>query len=93
MLGAEVDDSGWLVHAPVDVPDVEVLCRVHHEEFAKSVHKARRSSHPLRVFRSVIVNCAPIDLHDWQFARVAPDSNGRSVGVVVDAKQVKRSQQ
>ena len=93
MLGAEVDDSGWLVHAPVDVPDVEVFGRVHNEELAKSVHKARCSPHGLRVLRSVVVNRAPIDLYDWQFARVAPDSNGRSVGVVVDAKQVKRSQQ
>jgi len=40
MLLAEVDDAGWLVHVSSDVPDVEVLSRVHYKELTQTIHEA-----------------------------------------------------
>ena len=87
MFGAEVDHSSRLVHVPRDVPNIEIFSRIHHEELAKAVHKARRAPHLFLVFRAIVINRAPVYLYNWKFARVAPDSDGRRVGIVVNAKQ------
>ena len=87
MFGAEVDHSSRLVHVPRDVPNIEIFSRIHHEELAKAVHKARRAPHLFLVFRTIVINRAPVYLYNWKFARVAPDSDGRRVGIVVNAKQ------
>ena len=84
MLGGEADCSGGSIHAAVDVPDVEVLRRVHHEELAQAVHETGRAPGVLFAL-PVVVDSAPIYLHDWQLACIAPDGDGRGVGVVVDA--------
>ena len=84
MLLAKVDHSGWLIHAPIDVPNVEVLGRVHHEELAQSVHEALGTPHRLRVIRSIVVDSTPFYAHYWQFAGIAPDGDRGGVGVVVD---------
>jgi len=65
VLLTEVDHSGWLVHAPVDIPNVEVFCRVHHEELAQTVHETLSTPYRLRVIRSIVVNSTPLNAHDW----------------------------
>ena len=86
MLRAEGNHPRWFVHAPSDVPNVKVLSSVHDEELAEAVHEARGVLFfvsPLAA--AVVVHCAPVDLHDRQLAGIAPEGNGGSVGVMVNA--------
>jgi hypothetical protein len=39
MLLIEANHAGWFVHVPRDIPNIEVLSSIHHEEFAKAVHE------------------------------------------------------
>jgi len=74
MLLSETYNARWLVHITSDVPDVEILSCVHHKELAKAVHETRRATHWALVPRlsAIIVDRAPVNLHDWQLARIAP---------------------
>ena len=83
VLLAETYDAGGLVHVPRNVPNVEVLRRVHHEELAQAVHEAGAAAEGLLALAAVIVHRAPINLHDWQRACIAPHSDGRGVRIVV----------
>ena len=84
MLLAEVDYASGFIHASRDVPDVEVLRRIHNEEFAKAVHEGRGAC-ALVVVRVVVVYRAPLDLHHGQLTSIAPNGDGRGVGVMIDA--------
>ena len=91
MLRGKRDDTRRLVHAPSDVPNVEVFGGVHNKELAEAVHETGGAS--LVLVRSatlvacVVVHCAPVYLNDWKLAGIAPDSDGRRVGVMIDAKR------
>ena len=85
VLLAETDDAGRLIHIPRNVPNVEVLRRVHHEELAQSVHEAGAAAQGLLTLAasSVIVHRAPINLDNRKRACIAPHSDGRGVRIVV----------
>ena len=77
MLLSKTDDTRWLVHIPGDVPDIEVFGRVHHKELTKPVHKSGATAQGLlTVHTPVVIDRAPVDLHDWQIASIAPHSDG-----------------
>ena len=84
VLLGEVDDTGWLVHAAIDVPNVEVLGRVHHKELAKAVHETLCASHRRTLVSSIVVDSTPLYSNNWQLACIAPKSDRSGVGVVVD---------
>ena len=88
MLLAETDNAGWLIHIPRNVPNVEILRRVHHKELTESIHESSASLQCFFTFTAstIIVDCAPIDLYNGQGGRVAPHSYRRSVRIVVYAK-------
>ena len=90
MLRCKGNYPRWLIHGPRNVPDVEVLSRVHDEKFAEAVHKTRRTWLCFFVV-AVVEHCAPINLDDRQFASIVPDSDRRRVGVMVDAKSIGRA--
>ena len=39
-----------------------------------------------RVVGTIVKDSGPLDLDHWEFAGIAPNSDRRGVGVVVDAK-------
>ena len=44
MLLAETDNAGRLIHIPRNIPNVEVLGRVHHEKLTEAIHEAGLSA-------------------------------------------------
>lgn len=87
VLLRETDHARRFVHVSRDVPNVEIFCRVHHKELAQPVHEASAALQGLlALVAPIVVHRTPIDLHDWQWACIAPHCDGRCVRVVVDAK-------
>ena len=94
VLLAETDDAGWLIHIPRNVPNVEVLRRVHHKELTEPIHKAGAATEGLLTLACpvVIVHRTPINLHNRQRACIAPNSDGRGVRIVVYTKDSQTKQ-
>lgn len=73
MLLPEIDRLHRLVFLFAQVPDVEVLSGVNHEEFTQAGHQAtaKVAAHVV----AVVVHQTPVDLHDWVLASIVPDSD------------------
>lgn len=82
--------SRWLVHRSCDVPDVEVFSCVHDKELAEAVHESRGACCLLLIL-SIVEHSAPVDLDDRQLACIIPDSDGRSVFVVINATKADKA--
>ena len=67
MLLTKTDDASRFIHVSCNIPNVEVLRRVHHKELAQSVHESGASAQGFLTLAasSVIVHRAPINLDNW----------------------------
>ena len=94
MLLAKTDYAGRFIHVPCNIPNVEVLRRVHHKELTEPIHEAGAATEGLLTLASpaIIVHRTPINLNNRQRACIAPNSDGRGVRIVVYTKDSQTKQ-
>ena len=73
MLLPEIDGLHRPVFLFAQVPDVEVLSSVNHEEFTQAGHQtaAQVAAHVV----TVVVHQTPVDPRDWVLASIVPHSD------------------
>ena len=66
MLLTKTDDASRFIHVSCNIPNVEVLRRVHHKELTEPIHEAGTATEGLLTLAcpAVIVNRTPINFHN-----------------------------